>query len=103
MFRRLLRRLCESPDDFVNHLRYSAGAMIMEVSLCRCINLFFKYYHLLTQLLYAIDVRDKGDPYIETAEKAMSHLGVAAKPGAFLVDVLPICAPSRLNPGLFTD
>ncbi|KAF8507777.1 cytochrome P450 [Gautieria morchelliformis] len=69
--RRLLRRLCESPDDFVNHIRHSTGAIIME-------------------LVYAIKVRDKGDPYIETAEKAMSHLGTAAIPGAFLVDVLPL-------------
>jgi hypothetical protein len=50
------------------------------------------------QLVYAINVREKDDPYIETAEKAMSHLGAAANPGAFLVDVLPICAPSRFNP-----
>ncbi|KAF8513269.1 cytochrome P450, partial [Gautieria morchelliformis] len=69
--RRLLRRLCESPDDFVNHIRHASGAIIME-------------------LVYAINVRDKGDPYIETAEKAMSHFGAAANPGAFLVDVLPI-------------
>ncbi|KAF8513276.1 cytochrome P450, partial [Gautieria morchelliformis] len=73
---RLLRRLCESPDDFVEHIRHSAGAIIME-------------------LLYAINVRDKDDPYIETAEKAMSYFNAAANPGAFLVDVLPIlkCVP----------
>jgi hypothetical protein len=61
--------------------------------------------HSSFQLVYAINVRDKDDPYIATAEKAMAHLGAAGKPGAFLVDVLPICAPSRLNPGLllFTD
>ncbi|KAF8513280.1 cytochrome P450 [Gautieria morchelliformis] len=69
--RRLLRRLCESPDNFVDHIRHSTGAIIME-------------------LVYAINVRDKDDPYIETAERAMSHLGAAGKPGAFLVDVLPI-------------
>ncbi|KAF8490208.1 cytochrome P450 [Gautieria morchelliformis] len=69
--RRLLRRLCESPDNFVDHIRHSAGAIIME-------------------LVYAINVRDKDDPYIAAAEKAMFHLSVAGNPGAFLVDVLPI-------------
>ncbi|KAF8507774.1 cytochrome P450 [Gautieria morchelliformis] len=69
--RRMLRRLCESPDDFVNHIRHSSGAITME-------------------LVYAINVLDKDDPYIEAAEKAMSHFGAAANPGTFLVDVLPI-------------
>jgi hypothetical protein len=95
--RRLLRRLCESPDDFVNHIRHSSGAFIIEVSICRCINGFLKYSSF--QLVYAIDVRDKDDPYIEMAEKGLEHLNAAGSPGAFLVDVLPICAPSRLNPG----
>ncbi|KAF8465421.1 cytochrome P450 [Gautieria morchelliformis] len=44
----------------------------------------------IMEVVYAINVRDKGDPYIEIAEKSMSHLGAAGKPGAFLVDVLPI-------------
>ncbi|KAF8521696.1 hypothetical protein JB92DRAFT_2890346, partial [Gautieria morchelliformis] len=55
------------------------------------------------QVLYVINVRDKDDPYIETAEKAMSYFNAAANPGAFLVDVLTICAPSRLNPGLLSE
>ncbi|KAF8511387.1 cytochrome P450 [Gautieria morchelliformis] len=69
--RRLLRRLCDSPDNFVDHIRHSFGAIIME-------------------LVYAINVRDEDDPYIATAEKVSAHFSEAGNPGSFLVDVLPI-------------
>jgi hypothetical protein len=50
----------------------------------------------LLQLVYAIDVLDKDDPYIETAERALLSLAKAGKPGAFLVDLFPICSCSSL-------
>ncbi|KAF8589876.1 cytochrome P450 [Ramaria rubella] len=67
----LLSRLKESPDDFVTHLRHFAGAVIMDV-------------------VYGIQVLPRGDPYIETAEKAMDSIADAATPGSFLIDLLPI-------------
>lgn len=41
---------------------------------------------------YGIKVFPENDPYIQTAEKAMSCLTEAAIPGSFLVDFLPIRA-----------
>jgi hypothetical protein len=48
--------------------------------------------HTNTQIAYGIKVLPKGDPYIAMAEKAIASAAIAATPGAFLVDVLPICA-----------
>ncbi|KAF8493347.1 cytochrome P450 [Gautieria morchelliformis] len=67
----LLRRLYETPGDFVEHMRHTAGANIIEV-------------------VYGIKVLPKADPYIAIAEKAMEVVSLAANPGSFLVDVLPI-------------
>ncbi|KAF8513884.1 cytochrome P450 [Gautieria morchelliformis] len=67
----LLYRLHKSPDDFVQHFRHLAGAIIMEI-------------------IYGIDVLPTGDPYIQLAEDAMAAASSAAIPGTFLVDTLPI-------------
>jgi hypothetical protein len=93
MHRALLRRLCDSPDDFVQHIRQSTGAIIMEVGSPPPIYSNSALpLSLSSQLVYAIEVLDTDDPYIETAEKAMSYLNKAGVPGAFLVDIFPICA-----------
>lgn len=40
---------------------------------------------------YGIDVLPVNDPFIDTAEKAISGLSEAGVTGAYLVDVLPLC------------
>ena len=42
------------------------------------------------KIVYGIDVKDSGDPYIALAEEALHGVSEAATPGAFLVDILPI-------------
>ncbi|KAI0743064.1 cytochrome P450 [Daedaleopsis nitida] len=69
--RELLRRLLESPDDFMVHLRYMAGSLILGVA-------------------YGIDVQPKDDPYIATAETALHAMSMAGNAGAYLVDYIPI-------------
>jgi hypothetical protein len=44
----------------------------------------------------------KADPLISMAGKAMDDFGVAAVPGAFLVDILPFCKHLSLTPSLKT-
>ncbi|KAF8512711.1 cytochrome P450 [Gautieria morchelliformis] len=66
----LLRRLYETPNQFVEHLRHAAGAIIMEV-------------------VYGIKVLPQEDPYITISEKALSALSKAGNPWAFLVDTVP--------------
>ncbi|KAG5635545.1 hypothetical protein H0H81_010909 [Sphagnurus paluster] len=67
----LLRRLLDEPNNLERHLRQMAGETIISVT-------------------YGIEVQDKDDPYIIAAERAIGPLFIAAIPGTFLVDALPI-------------
>ncbi|KAF8513930.1 cytochrome P450 [Hysterangium stoloniferum] len=69
--RELLRRLHETPKEFTEHFRHTAGAIIMEI-------------------IYGIKVAPKDDHYITTAESGMYGMTVAGNFGTFLVDSLPI-------------
>ncbi|KAJ7491568.1 cytochrome P450 [Mycena galericulata] len=67
----LLTRLLKRPDAFLDHLRQTAGEVIMSVT-------------------YGINVLPVEDPYMKVAEEAMQCLTVAAVPGKYLVDAFPI-------------
>ncbi|KAI8996249.1 cytochrome P450 [Trametes punicea] len=69
--RELLRRLLETPEDFMVHLRHMAGSLILGI-------------------VYGIDVQPKNDPYIATAETALHAMSMAGNAGAYLVDYVPI-------------
>lgn len=43
-------------------------------------------------IVYDIDVKSLDDPYIHTAEKAGDVVSETTIAGAFLVDIIPICA-----------
>ncbi|KAI0820142.1 cytochrome P450 [Trametes gibbosa] len=68
--RELLRRLLETPDEYMVHLRHMAGSLILGVA-------------------YGIDVQPKNDPYIATAETALHAMSMAGNAGAYLVDYIP--------------
>ncbi|KIJ35862.1 hypothetical protein M422DRAFT_261816 [Sphaerobolus stellatus SS14] len=68
--RDLLRRLHKAPEDFIKHIRHTAGAIIMEAG-------------------YGINIKSEKDSYIHTAQEAMNAIGEAAVPGRFLVDMIP--------------
>ncbi|KAF8592262.1 cytochrome P450 [Ramaria rubella] len=67
----MLRRLSDSPEDFVDHLKHVAAAIIMEV-------------------VYGYKLQSKGDHYIKIAHEALKGAIKAANAGTFLVDLLPI-------------
>nr|BAL05105.1 cytochrome P450 [Phanerodontia chrysosporium] len=67
----LLQRLLIDPDDFMQHLRFMAGAAILRVS-------------------YGIDVQPENDHYIGIAERAIHSLALTGNAGSYLVDNLPI-------------
>ncbi|KAF4580763.1 hypothetical protein EYR38_003049 [Pleurotus pulmonarius] len=69
--RRLLKRLLQSPDDFMHHISHTTVSIDLDVS-------------------YAIDVSEKDDPYIVIAEKALEGFNRASLHGAFLTEVIPI-------------
>nr|BAL05113.1 cytochrome P450 [Phanerodontia chrysosporium] len=66
----LLRALSESPEDFQRHIRFMAGATIMEI-------------------VYAYDAQP-GDPRIKLVEDAVDTLTFVVNAGVYLVDVFPI-------------
>ena len=43
----------------------------------------------IMSIAYGLEVQDKNDPYIKTAEQGVHPLVAAGVPGAFLVDALP--------------
>ncbi|KZP19044.1 cytochrome P450 [Athelia psychrophila] len=67
----LLRRLLESPEAWHEHVHHQVGAMTIEVS-------------------YGLDVLPKNDPFLESAAKTSATFAMAIKPGAFLVNMMPI-------------
>ncbi|KAF5372144.1 hypothetical protein D9758_005118 [Tetrapyrgos nigripes] len=67
----LLQQLLAHPEGFLDHVRYLVGSSILEVA-------------------YGLRSTSSNDPYITTAEGALAALAVAATPGAFMVDAIPI-------------
>ncbi|GJE84147.1 cytochrome P450 [Phanerochaete sordida] len=69
--RGLLGRLLAQPNALRKHLRLMAGATILGVC-------------------YGIDAQSENDHYLQIIEQAVHSLNEVAKPGAYLVDFLPI-------------
>lgn len=46
---------------------------------------------------YGIDVKEPKDMYLDVIEKALHGLNTAARPGAYLCDVLPFCKTDYLS------
>ncbi|KAI1793789.1 cytochrome P450 [Ganoderma leucocontextum] len=73
----LVRLLLESPQDFLMHIRTTVGKSIIDIS-------------------YGHNVKVKDQDYIDYAEHVHEVFGIAAKPYAFLVDLFPFRACSRV-------
>ncbi|KAF8524884.1 cytochrome P450 [Hysterangium stoloniferum] len=69
--RLLLRQLLDTPDDYVEPLKYLAGAIIMEIA-------------------YGIKLETKGDRYVEIAHQAIEPTMTGMVPWGFMVDLLPL-------------
>ncbi|KLO09746.1 cytochrome P450 [Schizopora paradoxa] len=67
---KLLRALLRSPKDYDAQIRAAVASFIM-------------------MMTYGHDVVSTTDPYVSLSEKGTVQLGVAMRPGAFLVDVIP--------------
>ncbi|KAG6375615.1 cytochrome P450 [Boletus reticuloceps] len=68
--RRFVCKLLRTPEDLVDHIRSTAGAIIFEVT-------------------YGYTVQEEKDPFVELVEKVMAIGSLIATPGAFLVDFIP--------------
>ncbi|KAF8523968.1 cytochrome P450 [Hysterangium stoloniferum] len=67
----LLHRLLVSPHAFSDHIRHATGALILET-------------------VYGLNVLPDNDPYVSLIEEALATISHVGRPGAFLVDILPI-------------
>lgn len=43
------------------------------------------------KVTYGVDVTDEDDPFIYHAEQTIAAFNTAARPGRYLVDLIPIC------------
>lgn len=77
-----LLRLLKQPDDFLQHIRNEVAALVLK-------------------LAYGYTVADnETDPLVELINLVHRQIGIAAQPGAWMVDMFPACQ-CRVN--LFPD
>ncbi|KAG2067911.1 cytochrome P450 [Suillus decipiens] len=71
--RRFLKRVLAKPDQLQEHVRHTAGAIILRIS-------------------HGYEVKENGDPFVDLANCVIEHASQATVPGAFMVDILPFLA-----------
>jgi hypothetical protein len=57
----------------------------------------------ILEAVYGIEVQGLHDPFVVAAETAMAAFSIAATPGRFLVDTLPICTETITSHAPTTD
>ncbi|KAJ7708746.1 cytochrome P450 [Mycena rosella] len=67
---RFLKRLLSDPDGLQNHIRKTAGALILRIS-------------------HGYEVKEGADPFVTLADVATGQFALATSPGAFLVNLIP--------------
>ncbi|KAG2138998.1 cytochrome P450, partial [Suillus clintonianus] len=70
---RFLKRVLATPDQLQEHIRHTAGAIILRIS-------------------HGYEVKDNSDPFVDLAERALDNFSRATSPGAFMVDFIPSLA-----------
>jgi len=68
--RQFLRKVLKDPEQLQEHLRHTAGAIVLRIS-------------------HGYEVQEKDDPFVALADKANGEFSIASTPGAFLVDTFP--------------
>ncbi|KAK7034643.1 hypothetical protein VNI00_012285 [Paramarasmius palmivorus] len=69
--RNLLKKLLNKPDELLSHLRHHAATIILSIA-------------------YGIEILPENDPHVAIAEQGVHAIIIAARPGAFLVESIPI-------------
>ncbi|EEB92377.1 hypothetical protein MPER_09122, partial [Moniliophthora perniciosa FA553] len=67
---RFLKRLLAKPDSFQDHIRKTAGAIILRIS-------------------HGYEVKEGEDPFVSLADTAVDQFSKSTAPGGFLVNFLP--------------
>ncbi|KAG2151901.1 cytochrome P450 [Suillus cothurnatus] len=71
--RRFLKRVLTKPDQLQEHVRHTAGAIILRIS-------------------YGYEVKENNDPFVDLADRALEEFSQATAHGAFMVDIMPSLA-----------
>ncbi|KAG2152857.1 cytochrome P450 [Suillus clintonianus] len=71
--RRFLKRVFTKPDQLQDHIRHTAGAIILRIS-------------------YGYEVKENNDPFVDLADRALEEFSRATAHGAFMVDIMPSLA-----------
>ncbi|KAG1745658.1 cytochrome P450 [Suillus lakei] len=71
--RRFLKRVLAKPDELQEHVRHTAGAVILRIS-------------------HGYEVKENDDPFLDLAKRVFADGSRATAPGAFMVDILPFLA-----------
>ncbi|KAG9317635.1 cytochrome P450 [Chiua virens] len=70
---RFLQRVLAKPSELAQHVRHTAGAIILRIS-------------------HGYEVKENNDPFVDLADKAVDQFSKSTATGAFLVDVIPALA-----------
>ncbi|KAG1855207.1 cytochrome P450 [Suillus subalutaceus] len=70
---RFLKRVLAEPDQLQEHIRHTAGAVILRIS-------------------HGYEVKENNDPFIDLADRVVTSASQTTAPGAFMVDILPFLA-----------
>ncbi|KAG0700131.1 cytochrome P450 [Suillus ampliporus] len=70
---RFLQRVLAKPDELQAHVRQTAGAVILRIS-------------------HGYGVKEKNDPFVDLADRAVDQLSQSIAPGVFMVDIIPCLA-----------
>ncbi|KAK7061420.1 cytochrome P450 [Favolaschia claudopus] len=68
--KRFLRRVLAKPGDLPQHIRKTAGAIILRIS-------------------HGYEVKETDDPFVSLAEQAVEQFSLSTAPGGFIVDLIP--------------
>ncbi|KAG2144265.1 cytochrome P450 [Suillus clintonianus] len=71
--RRFLKRVFAKPEKLQDHVRHTAGAIILRIS-------------------HGYEAKENNDPFIDLAERAVDQFSRSTAPGAFMVDIMPLLA-----------
>jgi cytochrome P450 len=70
---RFLKRVLAKPNQLQEHVRHTAGAIILRIS-------------------HGYEVKEDSDPFVGLADRVLAGVSEATAPGAFMVDILPFLA-----------
>lgn len=100
----LLIDLMDNPENLHKHLQLYVPHIITiyQSHRGRLMDMISASGSTIMKVMYGIDVKRVGDPYLPVASEAFRLLCEAASPGAYLVDTFPIrtfipCSPNYIH------